>query len=184
MSLRMAYRDTSLIKNCLIVGPFSRPMPRALYRPQGGGAVSCGRGTPVTYGPLDNPRMGLEKESNHNLSGNEVYFTACYFLVILKYRVVDIIARKVFISLSFHIRSAVAAAVARLGTQKDSYDRNPAIPLAVFRRKPFRYSHIDFGAKKKPGLLSHGGRSNCRYSNLHSICPHRCRATRNTTRQS
>ena len=32
-----AYRGTSLIRNCLLLGPYSRTMPRALWRPSGGG---------------------------------------------------------------------------------------------------------------------------------------------------
>ena len=36
---RDAHRGTSLIINCLPLGPYSRPMPRALEWSQGGGGV-------------------------------------------------------------------------------------------------------------------------------------------------
>jgi len=42
-----AYRGTSLVRNRHPVGPYSRTMPRLLWWPRGGGAVSYERGTPV-----------------------------------------------------------------------------------------------------------------------------------------
>jgi len=42
------YRGTSLIRNSAPLGPYSRTMPRTIWRPLGGGAVSYERGTPVT----------------------------------------------------------------------------------------------------------------------------------------
>jgi hypothetical protein len=47
--LRRGYRSTSLIRNSLPLGTYmySRPMPRALWWSQGGGAVSDERDTPV-----------------------------------------------------------------------------------------------------------------------------------------
>jgi len=42
-----AYRGTSLIRKRHPVGPYSRTMPRLLWRSWGGGAVSYQRGTPV-----------------------------------------------------------------------------------------------------------------------------------------
>jgi hypothetical protein len=41
------YRGTSLIKTRTPLEPYSRHMPRALWWPLGGGAVSFERGTPV-----------------------------------------------------------------------------------------------------------------------------------------
>ena len=41
------YRGTSLIRKHPTLGPYSRPMPRALWWALGGGAVSYERGTPV-----------------------------------------------------------------------------------------------------------------------------------------
>ena len=41
------YRVTSLIRTCLLLGPYGRPMPRVL----GGGAVSSERVTPVNPKP-------------------------------------------------------------------------------------------------------------------------------------
>ena len=43
----MHYRGTPLISKSLPVGHYSRTMPRALWWPWGGGAVSYERGTPV-----------------------------------------------------------------------------------------------------------------------------------------
>ena len=42
------YRGTSLVRNCLLLGPHNRPLPRALRCSWGGGAVSDERGTPVS----------------------------------------------------------------------------------------------------------------------------------------
>jgi len=41
-------RSTSLKRNTPLLGPYSRTMPRVLWRSWGGGAVSYERGTPVT----------------------------------------------------------------------------------------------------------------------------------------
>ena len=41
------YRDTSLIRNTFLVGPYSRTMPKALWWSWGGWAVPYERGTPV-----------------------------------------------------------------------------------------------------------------------------------------
>jgi len=45
--LLKAYRGTSLIRKRNPLGPYSTPVPRALWCSQGGGAVSYERGTPV-----------------------------------------------------------------------------------------------------------------------------------------
>ena len=41
------YRGTSITRNSAPLGPYSRNVPRALWRPYGGGAVSYERGIPV-----------------------------------------------------------------------------------------------------------------------------------------
>ena len=41
------YRVTSLIRNCLLLGPYSRPMSRTLRRSLGGGAIFDERGSSV-----------------------------------------------------------------------------------------------------------------------------------------
>jgi hypothetical protein len=41
------YKGTSLIRKRLPVGPYSSPLPRALWWSYGGGAFSFQRGTPV-----------------------------------------------------------------------------------------------------------------------------------------
>ena len=41
------YRGTSLIKNCPLLGPYSRPVPRALWWSWGGVAISYESGTPA-----------------------------------------------------------------------------------------------------------------------------------------
>jgi len=46
------YRGTSLIRKRLLLGPYSRHMPRALWWSLGGGAVSHERGTPVSTGQV------------------------------------------------------------------------------------------------------------------------------------
>ena len=43
----LLYRGTSLVRNCLLLGPYCRAMPGALRWSEGGGAVSYERGTPV-----------------------------------------------------------------------------------------------------------------------------------------
>jgi hypothetical protein len=43
------YRSTSPIRNSAPLGPYSRTMPRALWKPQGGAGVSYERGTPVGF---------------------------------------------------------------------------------------------------------------------------------------
>ena len=43
----LPYRGTSLTRNSTLVGPYSRPMPRALWWSKGGGVVFYERGTPV-----------------------------------------------------------------------------------------------------------------------------------------
>ena len=40
---RRVYRGSSLIRDCLILGPYIRPMPRALRKPWGGGSFSRAR---------------------------------------------------------------------------------------------------------------------------------------------
>ena len=51
----------------------------------------------------------MKRELNQNLSGNEVYYTACSLLVMLRIRVVNFIAGTVLIHFSFHMRSSVTA---------------------------------------------------------------------------
>jgi len=46
MSEEALYRGTSLIRNRLLLGPYSRTMPRVIQWTYGGGAVSYQRGTP------------------------------------------------------------------------------------------------------------------------------------------
>ena len=43
----VCYRGTSPIRNSAPLGPYHRTMPRALWKPLGGGAVSYERGDPV-----------------------------------------------------------------------------------------------------------------------------------------
>ena len=43
------YRVTSLIRNCRLLGPYNRPMLRALGRSWGGGAIYYERGTSATH---------------------------------------------------------------------------------------------------------------------------------------
>ena len=52
VSLRTAYRGTSLIRNTPLPGPYIRAIPRVLWWSGGGGAVSYERGTPA---PTDSP---------------------------------------------------------------------------------------------------------------------------------
>jgi len=39
-----SYRGTSLIRNCLLLGPYSRPMPRVLWCSYGGGLFLMSEG--------------------------------------------------------------------------------------------------------------------------------------------
>jgi len=51
------YRATLLIRNSAPLGPYSRTMPRILWKPQGGMVVSYARGTPVIeFAPMDEGR--------------------------------------------------------------------------------------------------------------------------------
>ena len=44
-----AYRSTSPIRKCLLIGPYRRPMPRVLGGVLGGWTFSYERGTPVWW---------------------------------------------------------------------------------------------------------------------------------------
>ena len=58
---RAQYRDTSPMKNCSPLGPYSRPVPRALWWFWGaGGALSYERGSPVRVPSSPQPSKHLE----------------------------------------------------------------------------------------------------------------------------
>ena len=64
------YRATLLIRNSAPLGPYSRTMPRVLWKPQGGMVVSYARGTPVMkFAPMDEEREG--KSEKEGASGGE-----------------------------------------------------------------------------------------------------------------
>jgi hypothetical protein len=57
------YRGTSLLRNCLPLGPYSNPMPRVLWWSQGGGGGSYERGTRVRLPRSRNSHLIFEDES-------------------------------------------------------------------------------------------------------------------------
>ena len=54
------YRGISPIRNSTPLGPYSRTMPRALWWPYEGGAVSYERGTPVSVSPRPGSDMSAK----------------------------------------------------------------------------------------------------------------------------
>ena len=71
----MDYRGTSVLRNNAPLGPYSRKMPGALWRPKGGGAVSYERGSPVeALGPARLEASGPRPAPS---------FGSCRFFVLL-----------------------------------------------------------------------------------------------------
>ena len=54
------YRGTSLLRNCLPLGPYSNPMPRVLWWSQGGGGVLMSEVPVYAYLDLATPISSLK----------------------------------------------------------------------------------------------------------------------------
>ena len=65
--LKQACRGTSLIKNMPFLEPYSRTLSRVLWWSQGGGSVSCERGTPVLSKTASRMRFHAQCQVNRKL---------------------------------------------------------------------------------------------------------------------